>query len=81
VWEAEDTQELTMCAPSREPILETPEEEPKEKAMLTDPDLYRYVARQREAELIEAANHERLVKSLRQRNRRRARDSRRHAAR
>jgi hypothetical protein len=69
-----------MCAPSRKPILETPEEEPKEKAMFTDPDLYRYVARQRETELIEEANHERLVKTLRQRNRGRAPDSRRRDA-
>ena len=49
--------------------------------MFTDPDLYRYVARQREAELIEEANHERLVKSLRQRNRGRAPDGRRRDAR
>jgi hypothetical protein len=49
--------------------------------MFTDPDLYRYVARQREAELIEEANHERLVKSLRQHNRGRAPNGRRHDAR
>ena len=49
--------------------------------MFNDPDLYRFVARQREAELIEEANHERLAKSLRQRNRGRAPDSRRHDAR
>ena len=44
--------------------------------MFTDPDLYRYIARQREAELIDKANNERLAKSLRQRNRGRAPDSR-----
>ncbi len=49
--------------------------------MFTDPDLYRYIARQREAELIEEAKHERLVKSLRQRNRGRAPDSRSRSAR
>jgi len=49
--------------------------------MFTDPDLYRYVARQREAELIEEANHERLAKSVRQRNRGRAPDRRRRDAR
>jgi hypothetical protein len=47
--------------------------------MFTDPDLYRYVARQREQELIEEANHERLAKAVRQRNRGRAPDSRRNA--
>ncbi len=49
--------------------------------MFTDPDLYRFVARQRERELIEEANHERLAKSVRQRNRGRAPDSRRRDAR
>jgi hypothetical protein len=48
--------------------------------MFTDPDVYRYIARQREAELIEEANYERLVKSVQKRNRGRAPDSRnRHA--
>jgi hypothetical protein len=32
--------------------------------MFTDPDLYRYVAKQREHELIENASRERLARSL-----------------
>ena len=47
--------------------------------MYTDPDIYRYVAGQRDHELIEEANHERLAKSVRQRKRGRAPDSQRNA--
>jgi hypothetical protein len=44
--------------------------------MFTDPDLYRYIARQREAELIAEADNDRLAKAVRQRNRGRAPDGR-----
>ena len=48
--------------------------------MFTHPDLYNIVARQREHELIEEANHERLAKSVRRRNRGRAPAHRRRDA-
>jgi hypothetical protein len=44
--------------------------------MFMHPDLYSIVARQREHDLIEEANHERLAKSVRRRNRGRAPDGR-----
>jgi len=62
------------------PMLETPQKKPearrhKEKTMFTDPDMYRYVARQREHELIEEANRSRLARSLRRSRRGRLPDS------
>jgi hypothetical protein len=47
--------------------------------MFTDPDLYRYVARQREHELIEEATRSRLARSLRRSRRGRSPDSGRPA--
>ena len=43
--------------------------------MFTDPDLYRYVARQREHELIEEATRSRLARSLCRSRRGRSPDS------
>ena len=63
----QDTQQRQMCPPLVEADsgVTTEKGSTKEKDMFTDPDLYRYVAKQREHELIEDASRQRLARSLR----------------
>ena len=57
---------MPMCGAPVKPILETPQKKPftKEPEMFTYPDAYRFVAKQRQSELIAEASRERLARSV-----------------
>jgi hypothetical protein len=55
-----------MCGAPVRPILDTQTEDAftKEPEMFADPDAYRFVAKQRQSELIAEASRERLARSV-----------------